>query len=140
MKVSKVFSGDYLKAADLDGHEPVVVIATVEEKEFDDGTKLLISFQGKKKSLVANKTNAGRIAYIHGDETDDWVGKEIQLYTELVPFQGKETPAIRVRPAPRRQPQNGGPQHVVEQKKGYATSTLKAPEPTPDLPSDEVPF
>ncbi len=135
MKVSEVFSGDYLKAADLDGHEPVVIIAGVEEKEFDNGNKLVISFQGKKKSLVANKTNSSRIAYLHGDETDDWIGREIQLYTEMVDFQGKPMPAIRIRPAPKR---NGKPQHVVEERKGYQTSTMKAP--VDDVDDSPIPF
>lgn len=107
MKVSQVFSGDYLKAADLGGHEPTVVIATVEVKEFEDGNKLLISFQGKKKSLVANKTNSSRIAHLYGDDTDGWVGKEIILYTDLVDFQGKAIEAIRVRP-PANKRQTGG--------------------------------
>jgi hypothetical protein len=98
MKVSQVFSGDYLTAADLQGKEPSVVIASVEVKKFDDGDKLLISFQGKKKALVANKTNSRRIAMMYGDETDAWVGKEVVLYTDMVDFQGKTVEALRVRP------------------------------------------
>lgn len=97
MKVSQVFSGDYLKAADLQGSEPTVTIEKVELKEFDDGNKFLISFEGKKKGLVANKTNAGRIALLYGDDTDGWIGKPIVLYTDIVDFQGKPTEAIRVR-------------------------------------------
>ena len=103
MEIGSVFGGDSLKAADLQGHEPIVVIASVEMKKFDNGNKLVLSFQGKKKTLVVNKTNAGRIAYAHGTNTDNWIGKEIQLYTDLVDFQGKPVEAIRVRPAPKRQ-------------------------------------
>ncbi len=102
MDIGTVFGGDSLKAADLQGHEPVVVIASVEMKKFDNGNKLVLTFQGKKKTLVVNKTNAGRIAYAHGPNTDNWIGKEIQLYTDLVDFQGKPVEAIRVRPAPKR--------------------------------------
>jgi hypothetical protein len=97
MKVSQVFSGEYLTAADLQGAEPSVVIASVELKEFDDGDKFLLTFQGKKKGLVANKTNSKRIAALYGDETDDWVGREIVLYSDMVDFQGKSVEAIRVR-------------------------------------------
>ena len=104
MEISSVFGGDTLKAADLQGTEPVVVIASVEMKKFDNGNKLVLSFVGKKKTLVVNKTNASRIAYAHGTNTDGWVGKEIQLYTDFVDFQGKLTEAIRVRPAPKRTP------------------------------------
>ena len=109
MKVSQIFSGDYLKAADLNGAEPTVVIAGVEVKQFDDGNKLLITFQGKKKGLVANKTNANRIAMLYGDDTDEWVGREIVLYTDLVDFQGKPTEAIRIRPPAKRAPANDQP-------------------------------
>lgn len=97
MDIGTVFSGDSLKAADLQGKEPTVVISQVQAKEFDDGNKLVISFEGKKKSLVCNKTNANRIAFMYGTETNGWIGKPITLYEEMVDFQGKLTPAIRVR-------------------------------------------
>lgn len=102
MDINAVFGGDSLKAADLQGTEPVVVISQVEMKKFDNGNKLVIHFQGKKKTLVCNKTNAKRIAFSLGANTDLWIGKEIQLYSELVDFQGQLTQAIRVRPAPAR--------------------------------------
>lgn len=98
MELSTVFGGDSLKAADLQGNEPVVTIATVTVKEFDKDKKLIVSFVGKKKTLVCNKTNANRIAYMHGTNTDNWIGKKIQLYTDLVDFQGNTVEAIRVRP------------------------------------------
>ncbi len=98
MELSEVFTSETLKATDLQGHEPVVTIATVSLKEFDSGNKLLITFVGKKKALVANKTNSNRIAFLHGTNTDNWIGKRIQLYTDLVDFQGNTVKAIRVRP------------------------------------------
>jgi hypothetical protein len=97
MELSSVFGGDSLKAADLQGHEPTVIIASVEMKKFDNGNKLVITFEGKKKSLVCNKTNANRIAYAFGSNTDNWIGKEITLFTDLVDFQGNTVEAIRVR-------------------------------------------
>jgi hypothetical protein len=97
MKVSEVFTSNYLAASDLQGAEPTVVIASVEVKEFDDGNKFLVTFQNKKKGLVANKTNSKRLAMLYGDDTDDWIGKEVVLYTDIVDFQGRQTEAIRVR-------------------------------------------
>lgn len=99
MELSSVFGGDSLKAADLQGREVTVVIADVKSKEFDNGNKLIITFQGKKKALICNKTNANRIAYVHGTNTDNWIGKEVILYTDLVDFQGKLVEAIRVKPS-----------------------------------------
>jgi hypothetical protein len=98
MELSSVFGGDSLKAADLQGTEPIVTIAKVEMKNFDKGNKLVITFVGKKKVLVANKTNCNRIAFAHTTNTDNWIGKKIQLYTDLVDFQGSTVEAIRVRP------------------------------------------
>lgn len=97
--INDVFSGTYLTARDLNGAEPVVTIESVELKELKDGKKLDIGFVGKQKHLLANKTNSKRIAYMFGDETDVWIGKKVQLYTEMVDFQGNVVEAIRVRPA-----------------------------------------
>ena len=122
MEIGSVFGGDSLKAADLQGHEPIVVIASVEMKKFDNGNKLVLTFQGKKKTLVVNKTNAGRIAYAHGTNTDNWIGKEIQLYTDLVDFQGKPVEAIRVRPPPKRQaPTPVRQPNPIEEMTGHST-------------------
>lgn len=151
MDIGSVFSGDSLKAADLQGTEPVVVIATVTMKKFDNGNKLVLTFQGKKKTLVVNKTNANRIAYAHGPNTDNWIGKEIQLYTDLVDFQGNTVQAIRVRPPPKRAAaqQNGGQrEHVIEQRSGYQLSSTRRADPieeatgavTRDPADDEIPF
>src|SRR5262245_21906395 len=109
MELSSVFTSDTLKAADLQGREVTGVIGTVEAKQFNDGNKLLLTFQGKKKSLVVNKTNANRIAYLYGTNTDGWIGREIVLFADLVDFQGKTVETIRVKPpanraAPPRKP------------------------------------
>jgi hypothetical protein len=123
MELASVFGGDTLKAADLNGHEPTVIIQDVQMKKFDNGNKLVISFEGKKKCLVCNKTNANRIAYAYGTNTDNWIGQELTLFTDLVDFQGKAVEAIRVRakkaavrpssaemqsPTPQRQPAPAG--------------------------------
>ena len=98
--VNDVFGGTYLKAADLKGTEPTVTIESVELKTMPDKTvKIDIAFIGKEKHFLANKTNSKRIAYMHGDETEVWIGKKIQLYTEMVDFEGKVMEAIRVRVA-----------------------------------------
>ncbi len=97
MDIGQVFSGNSLKASDLGGAEPTVTIESVEMKPFDDGNKLVIKFVGKDKTLVCNKTNANRIAATYGNDTDDWIGQKIQLYTDQVDFQGKLVDAIRVK-------------------------------------------
>lgn len=114
MDINEVFGGTTLKAADLKGAEPTVIIESVEMKKFDNGSKLIISFQGKDKSLVCNKTNANRIAHAYGTNTNGWIGQKITLYTDMVDFQGSVVEAIRVR--------------------------AKKPVPAGQEPNDEVPF
>jgi hypothetical protein len=75
--VSQVYGGDTLKAGDLGGKDHVVRIASVEVKKFDDGPKLLIRFEGRRKALIAKKTNSSRIALITGStNTDAWPGRQ----------------------------------------------------------------
>lgn len=155
MELSSVFGGDTLKTTDLQGREPTVVIAEVQVKKFDNGNKLVITFQGKKKALICNKTNANRIAYIHGTNTDNWIGKEIVLYTDLVDFQGKTVEGIRIRPparraAPQQPPQRQQPQsefddgHETRQSGGVTIMNRKPPPPKDGLeeilPDEAVPF
>lgn len=103
MDITKFVEGksSTLKASDLKGHEVRATIAGAEVIEFNnDGgkeQKLALSFSGKEKKLVLNKTNTGRIADAYGNDTDDWNGKTIILYEEKVEFGGNLVPAIRVR-------------------------------------------
>lgn len=97
MKTGSVFGGGFLKAEDISGKTPRVKIESVELKEFDDGKKLIVHFEGKEKALVCNKTNAAIITECTGsDDTDDWEGKTITLCTRKVEMGGKLVPAIRV--------------------------------------------
>jgi hypothetical protein len=113
MDVNTVFSGDSLKAADLQGREIPVTIANVAMKKFDNGNKLVLHFEGKKKTLVCNKTNAKRISSMYGTNTDLWIGNEITLYTDQVEFQGDLVDAIRVKVIKKQTAQAAKPaQHV----------------------------
>lgn len=118
MDISTVYDGDNLKAADLNGHEPTVTIENVQVKEFEkDGKtsrKLILSFEGKKKKLVCNATNARRIAHFYGNETNGWLKKEITLYTEMVDFGGKLTEGIRVKVMKKHTPPQTAPQRMTQ--------------------------
>ena len=62
--------------------------------------KPVMYFEKVKKGLVLNKTNATEIAATHGETMEGWTGKEIELFSMMVPFNGQNVPAIRVRAAP----------------------------------------
>jgi arabinogalactan endo-1,4-beta-galactosidase len=98
MRISGAFPSDYLKAADLQGRQVKVVMSHVEMREFDEGNKPVLFFQGKEKGVVLNKTNAHTISDAFGDDTEAWHGKEIVLFEAMVDMKGRTVPAIRVRP------------------------------------------
>ena len=104
MKVSELFPSKYLCPADLQGHAIRVTISAVERVKMkdpqtkQDNLKAVLHFEGKQKGLVLNKTNAFAIADILGDdETDNWVGGQITLYTTQITIGGKKKDCIRIR-------------------------------------------
>lgn len=97
MNIGSAFPSTYLKAADLQGRRVSVTIAGVRMEDIGGEHKPILSFVGKDKGLVLNKTNANMIAEITGsEETDEWEGQAIVLYPTKTDFQGKRVDAIRV--------------------------------------------
>lgn len=97
MNIYDAMPSKWLKAADLKG-QPVEVI--INDFEFIEGEKdvdRIIGFVGKKKKLGLNITNTKKIGEIHGEETDNWSGKKIELYPTTTEMAGKTTPCIRIR-------------------------------------------
>jgi hypothetical protein len=102
MDINSAFATKYLKASDLQGRDVTVKMGRVEQEKVGDDMKLIMYFQGKEKGMVLNKTNANAISDIYGGETEDWYGQTIILFEQMVDFQGKRVPGLRVR-APRRE-------------------------------------
>src|SRR5690242_5971787 len=106
MKAIDIFPSKYLKAEHLNGREPTVTISHCEiqtiknNKTGKDDQKLIIYFEGKELGLVCNRTNYDRIAYLYGDETDDWGGKKVTLFTEMVQTPEGIKPGLRVKNPP----------------------------------------
>jgi hypothetical protein len=97
MKISEAFPSKFLKADDLSGKIAVTINDVGQEAMGMDKTlKLILYFRELDKPMVCNHTNGDMIAQLHGDETDNWRGKRIVLTRALVPFQGKNVPAVRV--------------------------------------------
>ena len=89
--------GKWLKAADLKDKKHRVTIDKVEIVEFKDNTKkAAITFKGREKGMVLNKTNAAIIAKEFGPDTDAWAGKGIVIYPTTTDFGGEQVDCIRV--------------------------------------------
>ena len=132
MRISEAYPSKYLKAADLDGQDRTVNIRACVQEELGQGaemeTKPVLYFDGGQKGLVLNKTNAQAIAEDFGDDTEAWTGREIVLFIQKVTYQGKLTPAIRVRT-------QATPQPVVQR-----APAPPAPEPEAAPLNDEIPW
>ena len=101
MDINGAFPSKYLKASDLAGQTVTVtisdiVVETVGQGE-DQTDKPIVYFAGKEKGVVLNVTNSKAIAKAYGDETDEWVGKPIEVYPDTTPYKGDIVDCIRVR-------------------------------------------
>ncbi len=133
MRISEAYPSKYLKAADLDGQDRTVSIRACVQEELGQGSEMevkpVLYFDGGQKGLVLNKTNAQAIVEDYGDDTEAWTGREIVLFIQKVTYQGKLTPAIRVRV------QKTAPQPVVQ-----SAPAMPAPEPDAAPLNDEIPW
>jgi hypothetical protein len=96
-----------LKASDFEGGEWELTIESYVIREFDQQDqktgetykqkKPIFSFFETEKTWVCNKTCRNDIAYVYGDEMDDWIGKKIFLFGKKVEFGNKMVDGIRVR-------------------------------------------
>ena len=127
---SEVYASDsnWLKAADLQKREHKVRIKDVALAELPADEKgkthkkLELHFVGRDKTLLLNKTNSEAISYLHGPNTDDWIGKDVIIFPTMVDFGGRSVEAIRLRPV--------------------MASATRPPEPPPvaSIDDDDIPF
>ena len=96
-----IFPSRWFKAIDLDGQPLNVTIEYMamelvgfgaEEKE-----KPTLKFKGIEKPLILNVTNFKSIEKLCGKNSDDWTGKQIQLFPTTVEAFGEIHNAVRVR-------------------------------------------
>jgi len=98
MKIYTLFPSRYLKASDLTDGDLTVTIESISMAKLQgDEEKPCLYFRETPKGLILNKTNSNTITELYGDETDDWHGERIRLYSTEVDFCGRQTMALRVR-------------------------------------------
>jgi hypothetical protein len=72
----------------------------MEELKTPDGetqNRLVLHFHNEEKRLVVNVTNYDMLADMFGDETENRIGKTVQLYADKTRFGNKIVPCVRVR-------------------------------------------
>jgi hypothetical protein len=128
-KIGDMYPSRYLKAGDFEDGDATLTIADIRQERIGQGRdaddKWIVYFEEEEKGLVLNKTNSNSIAKLHGDDTDDWIGKEITLFATEVQFQSEMVEAIRIRSKPPRR------------KAAPARPAAKAPARTPARPAPD---
>lgn len=148
MDVRLLFPNEYISAADLieaqkksgrDGVTLTISTVKMENLKTNKGTerKPVVSFvefeqraaqgKGENKRLVMNKTNARLIAKLHGNETNDWVGKRITLWPTQCEAFGATVDCVRVMP------------HTPQDPKRNGAKAAPVPSEEIELPAGEEP-
>ena len=129
--INTMFPSKYLKAADLRGKSVTVTIDRVVQEQVveEEPDKWIVYFsENRDRGMVLNKTNALMISSTYGDNSDLWIGKAVELYTEQVSFQGKIVPGLRVKPVAAQVQPNPAPPATAPERAPFAG------------PNDDLPF
>jgi hypothetical protein len=121
MDISDHLQSGFIKAPDLAGGPQRAVIEDVRQGRFERPDLHLRD--GRIAGL--NVTNLRTLSNAWGSETDDWIGKEIELSAGQIEFNGKMHDSVLIRPV--------SPAIPMAQRK------KPAPKQKPDF-DDEIPF
>jgi hypothetical protein len=95
MDMTKYVGGLFLKVDDIKASGPVhVKIVDVSEGRYD---KPDLTFEDGTQ-LGCNATNGRALAKTWGFNSDDWIGKEVELVVGEIQYQGKPQEAILIKP------------------------------------------
>ncbi len=140
-KISEMRESKFLKKEDV-GAGALMTIAgcdryNVAKEGADEELKWCLTFHGHDKPLVLNSTNIQLCAQIFGSEdTDDWIGKQIVLYTDpTIMYAGKVVGGIRVR-----KPKAKAPTVVPAKPKPAPVPVREPGEDDEDLTADDIAF
>jgi hypothetical protein len=105
LHITQMFPSKYLAAEDLRALNPGMTVVTIEKVDYKTGFSRevgqanieyflkLIEF---KKWMRLNKFNGMLLADLFGGNTDDWVGKCIQIFPIQIPIAGKHIWVINI--------------------------------------------
>ena len=99
MNFDDLYPSKYLSADDVpDGKSFILTIKSIEMATMPDGKeKPALFFHQAKKGVVCNITNGKIIRGAYGRNTNDWMGKQIEIYQDETAFGSKIVPCLRVR-------------------------------------------
>lgn len=103
MKANAMIPSKFIKQSDVEPPKTVTIRGVkqvnVAQEDKPEELKFCLFFKELDKPMVLNSTNIQLLTHFLGtDETDDWKGKQVELYNDpTVSFGGKLTGGVRVR-------------------------------------------
>jgi hypothetical protein len=102
MKIGDMIESKYLKQSDVEDERVVTVAAlkkvNVARDDEDPEYRWTAKFNEFQKPMVLNVTNLKRLAKALGDDTDDWIGKQVILYVDPdIEFGGNVVGGLRIK-------------------------------------------
>lgn len=99
MDMSNVYPSRFFSPADFDGTGKVFTIGNVMMEQVMAEFKPVMYFKGQEKALVINPTNNKILMGLpgFGKESNNWVGKEIVLFSYHAMFNGQPQMRLGVR-------------------------------------------
>lgn len=144
-KIGDMLESKYLKQSDVDQDYIVTVESlahvNVAPKDADqDEMKWTIHFAEFDKPMVLNSTNIQLLAKACGsDETDDWIGKQVIVYTDPnVSYGGKLVGGLRIKRYSQARP--AAPTHKPAPPAAAKPRNDSAGFAEQEIPADDVPF
>lgn len=95
----------YIKGDDLpEGEKVVVTIKSAEEVTFPQSgdTVPVLEFLELDQKLTLNRTRVAKLVELFGEETDEWIGQRIALFSIPVSYKGQSSMSVAIGKAPAR--------------------------------------
>lgn len=137
MNIKKLIEGEskYLTGEDIVGRVVPVIVSNVTNETIKDPKtgqekeKAVLYFEGKNKGLPLNIGNGATVCGAYGTDSEDIIGKPMELFTIMGTMNGVTSPWVRVR---------------IPQQTQQQVPPVSQPEDTRDFNSepvqDEIPF
>ncbi len=134
MKKSMALPSKYLNGSDVGSAVFKLVVKSIvmEKMENDGAMKPVMYFTNAEKGLVVNATNWDNMALVYEDESENWIGKTIEMFTEATRTPtGQPTRGVRIRPV-------AGPDTAAQFARGSLGTPVQPSNSQPAGPGDQA--
>ena len=97
MDITGFLNGRFLKHPDLPAPSQVWTVRQVAQQIIQGETKICVRFDQHEKWLPLNMTNLNAIAIPYGVQSENWIGRPLEVYRDKTSFKDVPQDCVRVR-------------------------------------------